>query len=76
MAERKHRVLLADITSDDVRSLGLWVFRAMIPGVQPLFMGHRNRALGTARLTELGHLFGRLTPFRERDLNPAPHPFA
>lgn len=71
-----HRVSLADLTSEDVQSLGLWVVRALIPGFHPLFMGHRLRALGTARVTEVRRRLGFTTPLREHDLNSAPHPFS
>ncbi len=71
-----HRVLLVDITSEDVRSLGLWVFRALIPGFQPLLMGYRYRALGGTRLWEIPQKLGFPALSRQRGDNSAPHPFA
>ena len=70
-----HRALVVDYTSSDVRSLGLWAVRALIPGFHPLFMGHRLRALGGRRWREVPTKLG--YPARERDWtgNPAPHPY-
>lgn len=73
IASRNHRVFVKDLTTPDVKPLGLSVVRAVIPGFHPLFMGHRNRALGGTRLwtvpQSLGH--GGIT---DQD-NPAPHPY-
>ena len=71
-----HRVLLVDVTSEDVKSLGLWVFRAVIPGFHPLFMGYRYRALGGTRLWEIPQRLEYSGLVRQRGDNPAPHPFA
>jgi ribosomal protein S12 methylthiotransferase accessory factor len=76
IAATNHRVLLKNITCEDVQSLGLWVFRALIPGFHPLFMGHRLRALGTARVQEVRKRLGFTAPLQECDLNQTPHPFS
>jgi len=69
-----HRVLAAELTSEDVAGLGLHVWRVLVPGYHPLFMGHRIRALGGRRLYEvpgrLGHVD--LSPWQDRGL---PHPY-
>jgi ribosomal protein S12 methylthiotransferase accessory factor len=70
-----HRILLADVTTDDVRQLGLCVVRAVIPGFHPLFMGHRFRALGGRRLWEVPQRLGYKGITPETGDNPAPHPF-
>jgi ribosomal protein S12 methylthiotransferase accessory factor len=70
-----HRILLADLTTEDVRRLGLCVVRAVIPGFHPLFMGHRFRALGGRRLWEVPQRLGYKGITRETGDNPAPHPF-
>jgi ribosomal protein S12 methylthiotransferase accessory factor len=70
-----HRVLVADITTDDVRSLGLYVTHAIIPGFHPLFMGYRGRALGGYRLWEIPQRLGYKGIARETGDNPAPHPY-
>jgi ribosomal protein S12 methylthiotransferase accessory factor len=74
--DMKWTILVADVTSDDIRDLGLFVLRAVIPGFHPLFMGHRFRALGGTRLWEIPQRLGYpgITP--ERGDNPFPHPFA
>ena len=70
-----HRVLLADVTSEDVRGLGLTVIRAVIPGFHPLFFGHSIRALGGTRLWEVPQKLGYAGITPEFGDNPAPHPF-
>lgn len=68
-----HRLLLVDLTTPDVRDLGITVIRALIPGFQPLFMSYRNRSLGGTRLwtvpQKLGH--GGIDP--QTGDNPSPH---
>lgn len=73
--EVEHRVLIADLTTPDVRELGLTVVRALIPGFHPLFMGHALRALGGYRLWEVPRRLGHegITP--ESGDNPLPHPY-
>lgn len=68
-----HRVLLCDVTSPDVRSLGFRVVRAVVPGFHPLFMGYSNRALGGKRLWEVPQALGHpgITPGTGD--NPSPH---
>lgn len=69
------RVLVADVTSPDIRSVGLRVARAVIPGCHPLFMGHRVRALGGTRLWQVPRRLGHRAIDPERGDNPAPHPY-
>ncbi|MBA5867455.1 MAG: hypothetical protein GDA67_12260 [Nitrospira sp. CR1.3] len=70
-----HKVLLADLTTTDIRDLGLWVVRAIIPGFHPLFIGHHLRAQGGSRLWEVPQRLGYRGIFRETGDNPAPHPY-
>ncbi len=70
-----HRVLLADLTTEDVEDLGLAVVRAVIPGFHPLFMKHSLRALGGARLYGVPQKLGYEGITRESGDNPAPHPY-
>ena len=70
-----HRVLLADVTTEDMRGLGLFVVRAVIPGFHPLFMGHTYRALGGTRLWEIPQKLGYSGITRKQGDNPFPHPF-
>ena len=68
-------VVLADITTDDVRELGLCVVRAVVPGLMPYSCVTRARYLGTPRLAEVARRRG--SPgFTEAEVNPFPQPFA
>jgi len=70
-----HRVLLADLTTPDIRPLGLTVVRAVIPGFHPLCMGYKIRPLGGKRLWEVPQRLGYPGISPERGDNPAPHPY-
>lgn len=70
-----HRVLLTDLTTIDVRELGLAVVRAIIPGFHPLVVGHRFRALGGHRLWELPQKLGYVGIDPAAGDNPYPHPY-
>jgi ribosomal protein S12 methylthiotransferase accessory factor len=68
-------VISCDLTTPDIAELGLAVVRVVVPGLHPLFMGHRNRALGGRRLYEVPQRLGlRGIAPGEAD-NPYPHPF-
>jgi len=69
------RTLIVDVTSPDVRQLGLHVVRAIVPGFHPLFMGHWLRALGGNRLWQVPQRLGYRDRPRETVGNPAPHPY-
>lgn len=68
-------VYLCDLTSDDVRELGLSVVRAIVPGYHPLRMGHVMRSLGGTRLWEVPQKLGYKGITREEGDNPLPHPY-
>jgi ribosomal protein S12 methylthiotransferase accessory factor len=70
-----HRVLLADLTTPDVKDLGLWVARAVIPGFHPLCMGHIYRALGGTRLWTIPQKLGHPGVSQESGDNPLAHPY-
>lgn len=69
------RVLFKDLTSEDVRSLGLVVVRCLIPGFQPLHMGYQNRSLGGKRLWEVPKKLGIEGLTKDTGDNPVPHPY-
>jgi ribosomal protein S12 methylthiotransferase accessory factor len=71
-----YTVVVADVTTEDVRALGLCVLRAMIPGFHPLYMGYRFRALGGMRLREVPRTLGYAGMIRKTGDNPSPHPFS
>jgi ribosomal protein S12 methylthiotransferase accessory factor len=68
-------VVAVDLTTDELRPLGIWVVRAVVPGLMPMSSVQRGRFLGTPRLYDYPRRagFGELT---EDDINPAPQPFA
>lgn len=74
IAKVNHRVLLADVTTADVQSLGLSVMRALVPGFHPLMIGHRFRAQGGRRLWEIPQKLGYPGLTKKFDDNPVPHP--
>ena len=68
------RAYAANLTSEDIDWLGLKVCRVVVPGYQPLFAGHRIRALGGTRLYDVPQKLGYRGVTLARP-NPAPHPF-
>ena len=68
------RAYAANLTSEDIDWLGLKVCRVVVPGYQPLFAGHRLRALGGTRLYDVPQKLGYRGVTLARP-NPAPHPF-
>lgn len=75
VASTNHRVLLVDLTTPDVRDLGLSVVRAILPGFHPLFMGYRTRAAGGRRLKEIPKRLGLAGLSLAGGDNPSPHPY-
>ena len=68
-------VYLCDLTSSDIRDLGISVVRAVIPGYVPLNVDDRCRPEGSARLRQF------MNSRRNGNnlisgINPLPHPFA
>lgn len=65
-----------DVTSPDVRALGLHVVRAIAPELCALDVWHTARYLGGPRLYHAAHEAGlATTPTTIEDVNPDPHPF-
>ena len=75
VAAAGYEVFIVDLTTSDLRELGVAAVRAIVPGLQPLFGNPREQALGGTRL---GELPGRLG-FRPEKRSPpdavVPHPF-
>lgn len=67
--------VITDLTTDELRELGIWVVRAVIPGLMPMSSVQKGRFLGTPRLYDYPRAagFGALS---EADINPLPQPFA
>jgi ribosomal protein S12 methylthiotransferase accessory factor len=68
-------VIMCDLTSPDIRRLGLSVVRVVAPGLHPLFMGYQLRALGGHRLYTVPQRLGYAGLEPGQPDNPYPHPF-
>ena len=68
-------VVMVDLTSDELRRLGVWVVRAVVPGLMPMSSVQRGRFLGSPRLYDYPRQAG-YGPLTEDDINPLPQPFA
>jgi ribosomal protein S12 methylthiotransferase accessory factor len=67
--------IAVDLTTEELRDVGLWVVRVVIPELVPISFVHRARYLGTPRIYEYWQQFGRGIA-REENINPGPMPFA
>jgi ribosomal protein S12 methylthiotransferase accessory factor len=67
--------VVVDLTTDELRELGIWVVRAVIPGLMPMSSVQRGRFLGTPRLHEYPYCAG-FGALGEDEINPTPQPFA
>ena len=76
LARRGLSAYVVDVTSPDVRSLGLSVARVIVPELCALDVSHHARFLGGTRLYTAAHEAGLVpAPLDPADLNPLPHPF-
>lgn len=75
LSEKSMEVFAIDLTTDELRELGVWVVRVVIPQLMPMSSVQRGRFLGHPRLYSypLSAGYGRLS---ENDINPTPQPFA
>ncbi|MEO1370076.1 MAG: YcaO-like family protein, partial [Acidobacteriota bacterium] len=64
-----------DITSPDVRRLGYWVMRVVVPGAVPLNAQHDRPYLGSDRLRQMPARLGLESNLAGAAFNPACHPF-
>lgn len=77
LAELGHEVIALDITTPDVREVGLHVVRVLVPGLVPLHGNHNFPYLGVDRLYNVP----KKLQWAERGwdpesgINPDPHPF-
>lgn len=67
--------VIVDLTSDELRRFGIWVVRAVIPGLMPMSSVQKGRFLGTPRLYDYPAKAG-FGAIAETDINPLPQPFA
>jgi ribosomal protein S12 methylthiotransferase accessory factor len=75
LAQRGLEPIACDLTTPDIGALGLSVVRVVVPGLNPLFMGFGNRALGGARLHSVPAKLGHPGLDAGAPDNPYPHPF-
>lgn len=72
-----YEVIAVDITTPDIRDIGLHVVRVFVPGLVPLHGNHNLPFLGVERLyqvpVKLG--WGEERASTDHRLNPFPHPF-
>jgi len=70
-----YKVLVSNLTTEDIDSLGLSVVRVVIPGFQPLTMGYHHRVLGGKRLWEIPQKMGFKGITKKTGDNPYLHPY-
>lgn len=75
LAGMGYQVIMSDLTTPDLRSLGLNVIRTVVPGFHPLFVGHGNRALGGSRLCRFLSAWNGARPAGDQIEAAVPHPF-
>jgi ribosomal protein S12 methylthiotransferase accessory factor len=69
------RAAYVDVTTPDIRPLGLRVVRTIAPGLQPMHFGFGRERRGGRRLYETPQALGyAVRPRTESELNPCPHP--
>lgn len=72
LAKHGYEVFVADLTTEDIKSLGFHVIKVIIPGLQPLYAGQGNQHLDPRRLTKFTENMGYETP---AEFNQVPHAF-
>jgi thiazole/oxazole-forming peptide maturase SagD family component len=72
LKDRGFRVILVDMTPEDVREVGLAVVRAIVPGLHPLSCGPGREHFDRRRLEQFCNKRGAPLP---KVLNPDLHPF-
>lgn len=68
-------VAAVDLTTDELRTVGLWAVRVVVPQLMPMSTSYRARFLAHPRLYDYAKAAG-LGAFCEQDVNPYPQPFA
>jgi len=76
LAERGLEAICVDVTSEDVKELGLSVVKMIVPGTVQLPRSERERLVASKRIYETPVALGlRTEPIRPEELNSSPHPF-
>ncbi|RYY74179.1 MAG: hypothetical protein EOO52_15055 [Gammaproteobacteria bacterium] len=68
-------IVVVDMTTEELRKMGIWVVRAIIPGLMPMSSVQRARFLGHKRLHDYAKKIG-IVDFNESMVNQSPQPFA
>jgi ribosomal protein S12 methylthiotransferase accessory factor len=75
--EKSYDVIVVNLTTEDVKDLGFFVVKVIIPQLQPMNGDHNYRFLGGKRLCEYKKLLEHKDiETKKVDLNPFPHPFS
>ncbi|MGZ8284652.1 MAG: YcaO-like family protein [Allosphingosinicella sp.] len=69
-------VFAVDLTTDELKDVGLWAIRVVMPQLMPMSPIYRARLLGHKRVYDVARRFGRNPDFDELSINPFPQPFA
>lgn len=76
LEKRNCEVIFVDVTTPDVKALGIKVVSVVIPELMPLYLDESYKYLGNERLYSVPKTLGyRKTPSHEDELNKTPHPF-
>jgi ribosomal protein S12 methylthiotransferase accessory factor len=76
LADLGLEALCVDITTEDVRELGLTVVKMIVPGMVQLPRSEMERPIASKRIYETPVALGlRQEPIQPQDLNHSPHPF-
>lgn len=67
-------IFIADLTTDDILSMGLYVVRAVLPEAHPLSFGYGYEQFNCARLLSVSNFLGKPIELME-GFNKVPHPF-
>jgi ribosomal protein S12 methylthiotransferase accessory factor len=67
--------IAVDLTTQELREVGLWVVRVIVPELVPMSFVHRARFLGASRIYEQARRRG-AGATREEDVNSGPIPMA
>jgi hypothetical protein len=64
-------IFFADITLDFLKKINFFVYKVIIPNLQPLYLEENKRKINFERLKQVSDYFGH----KFRLMNKIPHPF-
>lgn len=71
LKEKGHTIYYVDLTLPEFRKIGYFVYKVVIPTLQPLYLDERYKVYRTKRLSEVAKFYG----VSNASLNKVPHPF-